>query len=81
MSRFGQLHKYQANQEPVSAYLEQVALFFQANDILEGKQVALLLSIVGGHNLHVRSSEGLSSSAKATGEASPGPFHSFEGAF
>ena len=47
MSRFGQLHEYQASQEPVSAYLERVALFFQANDIPEEKRVAVFLSVVG----------------------------------
>ena len=47
MSRFGQLHEYQASQEPVSAYLERVTLFFQANEIAEEKQVAVFLSVVG----------------------------------
>ena len=46
MSWFMQLHEYQANQERVSAYLEQVALFFEANGILEGKQMAVFLSVV-----------------------------------
>ena len=47
MSLFGQLHEYQTRQEPVSAYLEWVSLFFQANEIAEEKQVAVFLSAVG----------------------------------
>ena len=46
LSHFGQLHEYQASQEPISAYLEQVALFYQVNNIVEGKQMAAFLSVV-----------------------------------
>ena len=47
MFHSGQLHEYQASQEPILAYLEQVSLFFQVNKMAEGKQVAAFLSVVG----------------------------------
>ena len=46
MLHFGQLHKYQASQESISAYLELVDVFFLASDIPEEKQVTVFLSIV-----------------------------------
>ena len=64
MSRFGQLHEYQASQEPVSAYLERVSLFLQANEILEEKQVHGCLPQRGG-SYDVRSLERPTGSAKA----------------
>ena len=47
MLHFGQVHEYQASQEPVSAYLERISLFFQVNEIAEEKQVVVFLSVVG----------------------------------
>ena len=48
MATFGQVREYQPECESISAYLECVQLFFQANDIGEAKQVAVLLSVIGG---------------------------------
>ena len=43
----GTLKKYNTSAEQISAYLEQVRLFFIANSVSEDKQVPTFLSIVG----------------------------------
>ena len=48
MATFGQVREYQLECESISAYLECVQLFFQANDIGEAKHIAVLLSVIGG---------------------------------
>ena len=45
MISFGRINEFQAENE---AYLERVELFFQANDIADGKKVAVFLSVIGG---------------------------------
>ena len=47
MLHFGQLHKYQPSEGPISTYLEWVTLFFQANNIPQEKRMAVFLSLVG----------------------------------
>ena len=47
MTSFGCINEYQAEDEAIGAYLERVE-FFQANDIMEGKKVAVFLSVIGG---------------------------------
>ena len=43
----GTLKEYNSATEQISAYLERVELFFNANSISEDKQVATFLSVVG----------------------------------
>ena len=45
---YGQLSQFEADQETMSAYLEQVEIFFQANNIAEEKQAGIFLSLIGG---------------------------------
>ena len=47
MSQYGKITAYRAEEESISAYLERVELYFQANDIEEAKQVPILLSSIG----------------------------------
>ena len=44
----GQLSEFQPQREKVSDYLERVSLYFEANDVAEDKQVAVLLTAIGG---------------------------------
>ena len=48
MTSFGRINEFQAENESIGAYLERVELFFQANDIADGKKVAVFLSVIGG---------------------------------
>ena len=48
MATFGLIQEFQPDNERISAYLERVQMFFQANDIAEEKQVPILLSVIGG---------------------------------
>ncbi len=41
------LQEFQPESELLSAYLERVELFFVANDVAEGKKVAVFLSVIG----------------------------------
>ena len=41
------LGNFNRTQETATAYLERVQLFFLANDIAAGKQVSVLLTLVG----------------------------------
>ena len=44
---YGQLSQFDSDQETMSAYLERVEIFFQANNIAEEKQVGIFLSLIG----------------------------------
>ena len=46
-TRYGQLLEFDVENESVTAYLERAELYFQANDVAEDKQVAVLLSNIG----------------------------------
>ena len=47
MTRYGQLQEFDAENKSITAYLEWAELYFQANDIADEKQVAVLLSNIG----------------------------------
>ena len=47
MARFGKLDEFKVGSESIRTYIEQVELFFEANEIPEQKQVAVFLSVVG----------------------------------
>ena len=48
MTSIGNLAEFHAGKEKVSDYLERVSLYFEANSVAEGKQVAVLLKAIGG---------------------------------
>ena len=45
---YGELTQYEPDLETMSAYLERVEIFFQANSIVEDKQLGIFLSLIGG---------------------------------
>ena len=46
-TRYGQLQEFDVENESITAYLERAELYFQANDVADEKQVAVLLSNIG----------------------------------
>ena len=46
-STYGTLTEFKPDSEPIAAYLERVAIYFDANDIPDEKRVSVLLSIIG----------------------------------
>ena len=44
----GKLDPFQPESETISAYLERVDLFFEANEVAADKKVAVFLSVIGG---------------------------------
>ena len=48
MTSIGQLAVFQPQKEKVSDYLECMSLYFVVNEVAEGKQVAVLLTAIGG---------------------------------
>jgi hypothetical protein len=48
MTSFGRIEPFNAENESITAYLERIELFFQANEIANEKKVAVLLSVIGG---------------------------------
>ena len=48
MTTIGNLSEFSPEKETISAYLERVELFFQANGKEEAKQVPALLTAIGG---------------------------------
>ena len=44
----GHFSEFQPQREKVSDYLERVSLYFKANGVAEDKQVAVLLTAIGG---------------------------------
>ena len=47
MSQYGKITAYRAEEESITANLERVELYFQANDVEEAKQVPILLNSIG----------------------------------
>ena len=47
---FGHIQEFDPNVEGTSSYLERVGLYFVANKIESGRQVAVFLSLIGGKN-------------------------------
>ncbi len=47
MSQYGKITAYRAEEESITAYLERVELYFQANEVDAAKQVPILLSSIG----------------------------------
>ena len=43
----GKLTEFDPKSDSMSAYVERVTLYFQANEVAEGKQVAVFLSAIG----------------------------------
>ena len=48
MATVGRIEEFNPEKERISTYLERVDLFFVANEVEEAKQVATLLSVIGG---------------------------------
>lgn len=48
MATHGKLQEFQPNVEGIASYLEHKEIYFKANDIAEGKQVPVFLSVIGG---------------------------------
>ena len=46
-STYGTLQEFKPECEPITAYLERVKAYFDANDVPTNKRVAVLLSIIG----------------------------------
>ena len=44
---YGKIEEFQPENESISAYLERIELYFSANAVEEGKQVAVFLSVIG----------------------------------
>ena len=49
-TQYGCLKEFRPETDSTKAYLERASLYFQANDIDEGKQVSILLSLIGASN-------------------------------
>lgn len=47
MAQIGRLKEFQAEVEPVTAYLDRVELYLEANEVKENKMVPILLSTIG----------------------------------
>ena len=47
MAAFGELKQFEPEFEKISSYLEHLKLYFTANDIAEGRRVAVFLSVIG----------------------------------
>ncbi len=47
---FGRIEEFQPEVESISAYLERVELFFDANDIAAARRVPTFLSVIGSKN-------------------------------
>lgn len=45
---YGQMQEFCPEDESIEAYLERIELYFTANNIAEERQVAVLLSVIGG---------------------------------
>jgi len=46
MAQYGRLKEFDADSEPITAYLERVELFFEANGVADGKRVPILLIVL-----------------------------------
>ena len=47
MAIYGKLKEFEPDNEKVTSYLEQVELYFTANDIAAEKKVVILLFVIG----------------------------------
>jgi 5-hydroxyisourate hydrolase-like protein (transthyretin family) len=47
MARLSHINEFDSEKETISAYLERVEMFFQANDVKTEKRVPVLLSVIG----------------------------------
>jgi len=47
MATFGHLEEFKPTKATITSYLERIELYFLANDIVEKKQVAVFLSVIG----------------------------------
>lgn len=47
IATIGKLEEFQPENEKISSYLEQLELYLTANDVADGKKVAVLLSVIG----------------------------------
>ena len=45
---YGQLSEFHPESESITSYVKRARLFFRANDIVEEKQSAVFLSVIGG---------------------------------
>ena len=45
MAQYGRLKEFNADSEPITAYLERVELFFEANKVADGKRVPISSNI------------------------------------
>ena len=50
LAKFGQIQKFEPDNELFSTYIEHLELFFEANDVADGKRVPVLLSVIGAKN-------------------------------
>ena len=48
--QLGRMQEFEPDTESISAYLERLQLFFEANDIADGKKVSVLLTVIGRNN-------------------------------
>ena len=48
--QLGRMQEFEPETEPISAYLESLQMFFEANDIADAKKVSVLLTVIGKHN-------------------------------
>ena len=46
-SAVGKLTEFDPRNDSITAYVERVNLFFTANDVADGKKVAVFLSVIG----------------------------------
>ena len=49
MAKFGQIQGFEWD-ELFSTYIERLELFFETNDVPDGKRVPVLLSVIGAKN-------------------------------
>ena len=50
MATFGRIQEFIPESESFSTYVERLQLFFEANDVSDGKKVPVLLSVIGAKN-------------------------------
>ena len=50
LGTLGRLQAFNPDEENISSYLEQVQLYFEANEVKPEKQVAVLLTVIGPKN-------------------------------
>ena len=48
--QLGRMQEFEPDTESISAYLERLQMFFEANDIAAEKKVSVLLTVIGRQN-------------------------------